>query len=77
MINLLQRMRIGSRSGAKGGRTGFEMTRNIAIFEGITAALLVLSGCGGQREPDVLDELARVAGATQGLPTLVFIYTDG
>lgn len=40
---------------------------------------LLLLGCGGDSPASsgVLAELQRVAPVAQGMPTLVFVYTDG
>ena len=52
------------------------MRLSITILAAMTAGLLSMT-CGGGSEPDLLDELGRVAPVEQGFPTLVFVYTDG
>lgn len=51
----------------------------VCVSIGVVAVvlLLVLSACTSSGEPNLLDELARVAYVERGQPTLVFVYTDG
>lgn len=47
----------------------------MAAAAGVVAGLIVLGCAGG--DVDALAELRKVAAVEQGVPVLVFVYTDG